>query len=245
MDVMSILKETRAAIFYHLLNKDCTAIELKKKLAINESAIRRHLDVLERDGLVSHYFQRTSIGRPKKMYRVTPLGKKLLPKKTDVLFSLLVRKIMATYGEVTLKSMIVGISDDLAASFLSLVKYRQPENVEKRLKEIVRFFDDFGFFASISKHDTEYSISYKNCVFRDVLPELGGALCEMHRRTVVKMLGTGDIKLEKCIARGDSFCSQRIVIKRSKHTSRSNDGKSQSSGDEHADDRSFRCDKST
>ncbi|MBS7281617.1 MAG: winged helix-turn-helix transcriptional regulator, partial [Candidatus Freyarchaeota archaeon] len=46
--IIHLLKETRAAIFYNLLEKDSTAIELSKKLNINESAIRQHLDILER-----------------------------------------------------------------------------------------------------------------------------------------------------------------------------------------------------
>lgn len=206
------IKGTRAAIFFHLLGRESTAVELEKILGINESAIRRHLDLLERDGIISHYFDRSSVGRPKKKYRITQLGRKLLPQKTEVLVSMLTRKIESTYGREALKSLVEGISDDLAEYFLPQLARRASEDIENCLKKMINLFNKFGFFASVSKKGEQYIITYRNCVFGDLLPELGGLLCEMHRRTVAKILGVGKVELEKSMGRGDPLCSQRVIL---------------------------------
>lgn len=210
-------KGTRAAIFFHLVRKESSALELKSVLGINESAVRRHLDALERDGVVSHYFEKSSIGRPKKKYRLTEFGKRLLPQRTSILVSLLTRNLVSTYGQEALGLLIERMAKDLAEYFLPELAHQAHENVEDYLKNMVNHFNNFGFFATISKHNNEYIITYRNCIFSDTLPELGGLLCEMHRKTVEKILGEGTVKQEKTIARGDEFCVQRIYISKKRH----------------------------
>jgi predicted ArsR family transcriptional regulator len=205
-------KGTRATIFFHLVMKESSALELKSMLSINESAVRRHLDVLEREGVISHYFEKSSMGRPKKKYRLTEFGKRLLPQRTSTLVSLLTRNLVSTYGQEALRLLIDGMAKDLAGYFLPELAVQASGNTEDYLKNMIKRFNDFGFFATISKNDGEYIVTYRNCIFREALHELGGLLCEMHRKTVEKILGKGKIIQEKTIARGGEFCVQRICI---------------------------------
>src|SRR4051794_37129287 len=46
-----------------------TATELGERLDIHSTTARFHLDQLEAHGLVSSYFQRGKVGRPRKLYR--------------------------------------------------------------------------------------------------------------------------------------------------------------------------------
>ncbi|WP_309493629.1 helix-turn-helix transcriptional regulator [Candidatus Hecatella orcuttiae] len=202
------IKGTRELIFTYLLQGDLNAIELEKKLGINESAVRRHLSILEREGLVSPYFDRSSVGRPKKKYRLTQLGRRILPKKSDVLVALLTRRITRIYGKQALRVLMEGLSEDLAGYFLPHL----PKDGSRRLKKMVKLFDEFGFFTSLSKRGEEYIITYRNCVFGDVIPELNGLLCVMHQGAVARILNTDRIKLEKCIVRGDDLCSQLVLL---------------------------------
>lgn len=174
---------------------------------------RRHLDVLERDGIISHYFERSTMGRPKKKYRLTESGKKLLPKRTSVFIFLLTRNLVSMYGQEALRLLIERMAKDLAKYFLPELAQQPRENVEDYLKNMVRRFDNFGFYATISKQDSEYVITYRNCIFSDALPELGELLCEMHKKTVEKILGEESVIQEETIARGGELCIQRIRIK--------------------------------
>lgn len=205
------IKGTRALIFAHLLRKDSNAIELEGLLGINESAVRRHLDVFEKDGFVTHYFKKLTVGRPKKIYRITPYGKKLLPKRIDLLFSILSRKIVDTYGAQALKKLMDQAADALAEYFLLKGTSHATGDAEQRLRRMVKVFNEFGFLASFSKDKGEFLVTYRNCAFSDAIPALGMQLCEMHRAAVVRTIG-GEIKWEKCIARGDDICTQRVVL---------------------------------
>lgn len=205
------LKGTRALIFNHLLENDASAIELKKKLRINESAVRRHLDILEREGLITHYFYRASVGRPKKLYRVTPVSKELLPNRSDVLLAILGRKVADTYGKKALKSLMNLVSEDLAQYFLPPTPMESQENAERHLEEMVRLFDEFGFVASLKKCNGEFIVTYRHCVFGGAIRAFNEQLCEMHRMTVARITG-GKVQLEKSIAKGDEICSQRVIL---------------------------------
>jgi len=211
-EIIIPFKGTRAAIFFYLVRKESSALELKNALGINESAVRRHLDVLERDNVISHYFEKSPMGRPKKKYRLTDFGKRLLPQRTSTLVSLLARNLVNTCGQEALRLLIERTAKDLAGYFLPELAEQAGGNIENYLKNMIKRFNDFGFFATISKKDDEYIVTYRNCIFRDALHELGGLVCEMHRKTVEKILGEGRIKQEKTIARGDEFCVQQICI---------------------------------
>lgn len=53
-------ENTRTTILKHLLDKDLSAIDLSGKLGINESGIRRHLNILEERGYIRHYFKKSN-----------------------------------------------------------------------------------------------------------------------------------------------------------------------------------------
>ncbi len=54
--------------------------DLSKQLGITEMAVRRHLNTLERDGLVEAVLVRQAMGRPAHLYSLTDLADDLFPK---------------------------------------------------------------------------------------------------------------------------------------------------------------------
>ena len=204
------LKGTRALIFYHLLNNDSNAIELEEKLGINESAVRRHLDTLTADGFATYYIDSSQVGRPKKMYRVSPAGRELLPKKTSVLLSMLTKRISEVYGKQALSSLMGLVTDDFAGYLRHRGKPIATGDKDRSLREMVRLFNDLGFMASLSKKEGEYLITYRNCVFHDAMAALDGHICEMHKKVLLRSLGNCKIESEKSIFKGDNNCLQRI-----------------------------------
>lgn len=204
------IKGSRATILTGLLEKNLTAIQLQHSLGMNESAVRKHLDVLERDGLISHHFERADAGRPKKVYGITPLGRKLLPKKSDLLLKILSRKVVETYGERAFTRLLNSVADELACYFVPSEAGADPQ---RRLKIMTKTFDELGFITSLSKKGDEYRITYRNCAFADAIPALGSEICEIHRGAVRKAVGGGEVEWSSCIARGDNACTQIITLK--------------------------------
>jgi len=198
---------TRKSIIRNLLGKDANSVELASKIGINESAIRRHLETLEKEGLVFSRFQRFDKGRPKKIFALTAYGKAVFPRKSKELLSFLARKITQRYGEEEMESLMSSVAKDFAEAF---VPKEMEGDLESRLRLLVQLLNDYGFFASLSEDWDKYIIEYRNCVFEDIIPQFGTYICKIDENMVKKIAGDADIKWTRRIARGDRKCIQII-----------------------------------
>lgn len=203
------LHETRASILVQLLSEDLSALHLEEKLGINESAIRRHLDILEGKKYVEHYFEKAPRGRPKKLYSITEKGRGVFPQKTHLLFSYLAKSIMVEYGEGSLRELLFSVADRFAAR---LTPELTAESKEERLKNFVEYLDKFGFYPKFAEKSGDYFVTYRNCVFGEITEEFRGQLCEMHREIVRRALPSCKIEQKKSRAQGDNVCIHRLCF---------------------------------
>jgi len=198
---------TRKSIMMNLLGKDANSVELASKIGINESAIRRHLETLEKEGLVFSRFQRFNRGRPKKIFSLTAYGKTVFPRKSKELLSFLARKITERYGEEEMELLMSLVAKDFAEAFIT--KEIQGD-LESRLEQLVQLLNDYGFFASLSKRGDKYVIACHNCVFEDIIPLFGTFVCKIDEDIVKKISADVDIEWRERIANGDKKCIQII-----------------------------------
>lgn len=205
--VYPLLGETRRHLMVNLLGKDANAIELARKLGINESAVRRHLEALEREGLVSSKFERRKRGRPKKMFSLTADGRGMFPRKSGKLLSLLFQTITRRYGEEEVSSLMSVVAKDFAEK---LITKEIRGDLENRLKQLVQLLDDYGFFTTLSKRGDKYVIEYRNCVFEDVIPQFGKYVCKIDEEVTRVVAGEVGIEWKERIAEGDKRCLQII-----------------------------------
>jgi len=206
----TFLTGTRKSIVANLLGKDTTTIELATLLKINESAIRRHLDLLEKNGLVFSRFEISARGRPKKVYCLTLQGRSLFPRKTRELLSFLIQRVTQRYGEKEVESLMTLVAKDFAKQ---LVTRRVEGGLFNRLRQLVKLLDDYGFFTSLSKRGNKFIIEYRNCVFEDVISQFGKYICKIDEEITREITGDVTIEWKECIARGDKRCLQLISPK--------------------------------
>lgn len=200
------LNDTREAILRDLLSEDYSAIELEERLGINESAIRRHLDILEQRGYVEHYFEKANRGRPKKRYKITVEGRNVFPQRTPMLFTFLAENVRERYGEEELREMFSAVASNFAEELASDIEE------DERLEKVVRSFHEFGFYASLEEKDGKYVIHYENCVFGEVLEDVGDVLCDLHEEIVANVFPDYRVEKAKTLARGDSTCVDKLVV---------------------------------
>jgi len=203
----SLLTGTRKSIVANLLGKDITAIELAMVLKINESAIRRHLDSLEKEGLIFSRFEISGKGRPKKLYSLTLQGRSLFPRKTRELLSFLIQRVTQRYGEREMESLMLSVAKDFAKQ---LITKKVEGTLFGRLNHLTRLLDDYGFFTSLTKHGNKFVIEYRNCVFEDVINQFGKYICKIDEKITREIAGNVNIEWKECIARGDKRCLQVI-----------------------------------
>ncbi len=202
---------TRTEILELLLTDEMNAIKLARELGINQSAVRKHLDILERSKLVDHYFQHSSLGRPKKIFFLTDKGKKLFPRKSDLLLKLLSKELLKNLDEKELDLIADSVADNLREMISKEISVKEDGT---SVEDVVSAFNSFGFYCTVEKEEDIYNITYNNCVFRDVSLEFAKWMCRIHRKVLTDILGA--IKIEQCssILEGDRYCSQKITFRK-------------------------------
>jgi len=200
-------EDTRTDILKYLLSKDLTAVELSRELGINESAVRRHLDILEKKGLIEHYFEKAIRGRPKKYYRITKGGEGLFPSRSDFLLESVLDAMVDTYGEKSLDK----IEDCLIDRITSMLSDLDDSNkFHNKVEAIARMFDDMGFYASHEFDDGEHYLRYENCAFSDLSERYASWLCNIHCEVVKNALGDIELEQIRSAAQGDKICIQKV-----------------------------------
>ena len=78
---------TRLEILELLLRQELSSQSLAERLKVSPAAIRQHLSTLEALGLVERRKVVTQPSRPTYLYRVSPQGMRVFPKRYDLLLS--------------------------------------------------------------------------------------------------------------------------------------------------------------
>lgn len=202
-------RNTRTKILTSLLGRDLSALDLRTVLGINESAIRRHLDILENRGLIEHRFEKASKGRPKKLYRITDRGRSLFPRESGILLSILTEKLVEEFG----RSEVERLMDLVAEGFADrLIGEERSGSTEEILNRLVEAFNDLGFYCDLTGDGDAYVMEYRNCVFADVPSEFSKWVCLLHQKVLGKVLGDIEIDQVSSIMAGDDHCLQRLEL---------------------------------
>ncbi|MEM2990708.1 MAG: ArsR family transcriptional regulator [Halobacteria archaeon] len=210
--VKPVLSDTRIKILKLLLLEDLWPKEIAEQLRVEENAIRRHLDFLEKEGLVVYSFKKTgSVGRPLKVYQLTDKAKKLevFPKQYERALLLLLLNIIKLDGKDHAVLILSEVARDIARLFSSGIPLSG--DFETKCRALARVMDDFGS-ASYFKREGDYCAIYEyNCVFNEIARVYGDLICNFMDKAIKEALG-GNVLIvrEKCMAKGDRMCKRLI-----------------------------------
>ncbi len=164
--LVALLGPTRAAIVDHLRSADgATVGELAGHLDISEVATRRHLAVLEDDGLVAAEVVRRARGRPAARYRLTDAAGRLLPQRYDELAGELFTFLEEEHGREGLRA------------FLRWRMWRETErlgeavtaeDLHERLDQLADALSRAGFDASVTSAGHSFTLVQGHCAIEDV-----------------------------------------------------------------------------
>ena len=204
---ISLLGESKTKIITLLGAGERSGQELARQLNINTTAVREHIDVLERMGLVTSKFVNLGVGRPRKIYSLTTSGIELLPKHYDVLLNLLIKKIHEKGGDILLSQLI----SDVVREFKDSVESTDLLTTEMRIKSVVSFLNKLGFMATVEKDGDKIFVVRHNCIFNKTAKLYSGVLCnECDSSFVKEPIGPAEVELISCIGKGDISCKNLI-----------------------------------
>lgn len=195
-----------------------TAVALAERIGLSAAGIRRHLDQLAAEGVITSrepsQLVRRGRGRPARTYLLTDLGRTRLPHAYD---SLAVEALqfladaagpeaVAAFARGRAQRIVDGVQDELSAA----------PDVPARTEILARAFTGAGFAASVQQVGIGAQFCQHHCPVAHVAAEFP-QLCEEEMTVITAALGTYAQRLAT-IARGDSFCTTFIPLSREART---------------------------
>jgi DeoR family transcriptional regulator, suf operon transcriptional repressor len=204
---------TRGRILEELALAPRTARDLAKKLGIQESAARGHLDRMEERGLVVPSFRREGVGRPRKRYVLTGQAQDLFPKKYDLILDSVVDELLAREGEGYVSALFAEAARRMAREVAKEI----PKGVSgpERTRNLVMALNRMGFQCSAQQTpDGQMRIVRTNCVFRHSALSHPYLLCEVFDQHLTEeLLGQVGVDLVDSIGRGGMRCTHLIQLR--------------------------------
>jgi predicted ArsR family transcriptional regulator len=207
------LEGTRGRILEELATAPQTARDLAKKLGIQESAARGHLDRMEERGLVTPSFHREGVGRPRKRYLLTSQAQDLFPKKYDLILDTVVDELLAREGEGYVSALFAESARRMAARIAREIP--RGGTTDERAANLVDALNQLGFRCSVEHtSDGHLRIVRTNCIFRHSALTHPYLLCDVFDKNLTEaLLGEVGVDLEDSIGRGGMRCTHLIQLR--------------------------------
>lgn len=187
----------------------CSTGDMAKAMGITEMAVRRHIQAMERDGLIDSTLVRQPIGRPSYRYSLTMLADDLFPKKypqlTLDLFEELERQ---PGGAEMIDRMFEGRRDKLELKYRDRMKNR---TLAERVAELSDIQNDGGYMTRWEADQEEaggFKLHEYNCPVAQVANQYRQA-CQCELQLFERLLDA-DVERTECLADGDRRCTYAI-----------------------------------
>ena len=187
------MQSTRARIV-ELLRADggATVDGITHALALAPATVRRHLDVLLRDGLVEMRSERVPLGRPHYVFQLTETGQEALPRHQMHLVVALLQAVLALTPEDTrdrtgreVAALVFDrLVEHLVAGCRSVVT---APNLDRRVEQALEVLSDAGLEFDLAPSDEGFVVQGGNCLCTRLLPGLGD--CGHELDVLVGLLG--------------------------------------------------------
>ncbi len=204
------MEGTRLRIL-HLLqrNTNDTVDSLARSIGLAPATIRRHLDILQRDGLVAFEEVRKKTGRPEYSFYLTEGGQESLPKDYALLLGSMITEIAGLRvgdiqgkdGEQVLELVFERLSADVWDQYRDQVK---DKDLPARLAVLTTLLDERDFYPETQIVDGTLRIKLMNCPFRSVALK-NDSVCTFDSHLMSAMLDI-DVERQSCIHDGDAGC---------------------------------------
>lgn len=178
---------------------------LARELGLAPATVRRHLDILQRDGLVAFTEVRKGTGRPEHSFSLTDRGHESLPKAYDALLAGLMKEL----GAMPRADLADRDGRELLDLALSRMGARAARAFGERSHEdpvdaALHALRELDFEPAVERVPGGLRFALSNCPFRSVAMATE-AVCSYDTALLKGILGTS-VRRASCITRGDSCC---------------------------------------
>lgn len=183
--------------------------DISKQLGITEMAVRRHLNTLERDGLLEARLVRQAMGRPTHHYVLTDRAEEFFPKNYHHLTLDLLGELLKEEGQERIDVLFQKREDNLIHKYESRML---DKSLEERVSELASIQNENGYMVNWERYgEGEFVLSEHNCPISQVANRYQQACqCEL---SLFQRLMDADVERTECLAKGGLKCSYIIKSK--------------------------------
>jgi predicted ArsR family transcriptional regulator len=203
---------TREYIVQLLKTKGSLSIkDLTEELGITVMAVRRHIQLLEKEKLISSKTVRQSMGRPTAVYRLTEHAGSLFPRKYHSLTLELLDELTDQFGKSAVESLFEGRKNKMAHKY---DKGMQGKGLADRVLALAEIQNENGYMVEWEKiSDNEFIIKENNCPIEQVATKYQHA-CQCELQLFQSLLGDAEVARTECLAKGGQRCTYSIKKKK-------------------------------
>lgn len=180
----------------------CEVKAIARSLQVTTMAVRRHLAVLEKAGLVKTTLERRGVGRPHYVYSLSASADALFPKEYGMLASNLIRSIVELDGETKLARIFEHMKEATVARYSSRMAGKP---LRGRVAEMAKIMTGAGYMAEWEQLDRRtFQITEHNCAIARVAQQCQHACgCEL---SMFRELLQATVSRQEHIVAGDRCC---------------------------------------
>ena len=205
--------EPKKKLLYYLkIMQQAGLEELANVMKVSRMAVHKHLDLLQRRGLVEAVETRGHVGRPRMIYQLTSQSKTVFPKSYGAIATHALDFIERNMGKEAVEKVLQERQSELFDQYYKRLK---DLDFDKQVKELARIRDEEGYIAESkkeSKSGEKYVLLEYNCPIIHIAEKHWEA-CSTETALFEKLLGA-NIETTHRAAKGDLIC--KFVIKERK-----------------------------
>jgi predicted ArsR family transcriptional regulator len=154
---------TRRAILKLLKQEgSMDALALASRLNVTAMAVRQHLYALQEEQLVTYFEESRSMGRPAKLWQLTPAANRLFPDGYAELTLSLIDSVKEAFGEAGLEQLLDVRTRHQIAAYQAQIPIQ--EELQQKLEALATLRRDEGYMAQIqSKDDGSFLLIENHC----------------------------------------------------------------------------------
>lgn len=177
---------------------------------ITAMAVRQHLYALQKEELVTYQEESRPMGRPAKLWHLTPAANRFFPDRYAELTLGLINSMTEAFGEAGLDKLLEVRTREQIQAYQAIVPRTAP--LQQRLAALAEQRTEEGYMAEVvAQADGTFLLAEKHCPICAVATACTG-LCRMELELFQAALGE-NVMIERIehIVAGDRRCVYRVA----------------------------------
>jgi predicted ArsR family transcriptional regulator len=197
--------EPKKKIIYYLkVMQQASLEELSSVMKISRMAVHKHLNILQKRGLIEGIETRGQVGRPRMIYQLTSQSKTIFPKSYGAIATHALDFIERNMGKDGVVKVLQERQEELFEQYYNRLK---DLDFDQKVKQLAKIRDEEGYMAESkkeSKNNNRQIILEYNCPIIHIAEKHWEA-CTVETKLFEKLLGA-KVETTHRAANGDLVC---------------------------------------